>query len=98
MDLLIKHTVEDYETWKSQFDEHASTRAEYGERGYRLFHGSDDPNEITILFEWDSAENARSFLDESDLREVMDAAGVIGDPEVYFLDEIEEKTPPEPTA
>ncbi|HZD43496.1 MAG TPA: hypothetical protein VE134_05495 [Methanomicrobiales archaeon] len=91
--VLIKHTVEDYETWKAYYDDHASTREEFGERGYRLYHVADDPNEIVILFEWDSPENAQEFLETSDLPEVMESAGVMGEPEVYHLDEIETKTP-----
>ncbi|MFC7046521.1 antibiotic biosynthesis monooxygenase [Halobacteriaceae archaeon GCM10025711] len=92
-DVLIKHTVQDFEAWKSAFDEHASTRMEYGSQGYRLFTVADDPNEVVVLFEWDDAENARRFLEESGLREVMDEAGVVGDPEIYFLDEMEAKSP-----
>jgi len=91
--VLVRHTVEDYEKWKPHFDDHASTREEYGEGGYRLFRVSDDPEELVILFEWDSAENARSFLEDSDLQDVMTEAGVVGEPEVHILDEIEARTP-----
>lgn len=96
--VLIKHDVADYDEWKPYFDEHASTREEHGELGYQLFHASDDSNEIVILFEWDSAENAWEFLEESDLRDVMEEAGVVGDPEIHVLDEIETKTPEKPMA
>lgn len=91
--ILIKHTVEDYDTWKPIFDEHASTRMEYGSQGYRLFHVSEDPNELVLLFEYDSAENVQKLLEESDLREVMEKAGMVGEPEIYFLNEIESKSP-----
>ena len=96
--ILVKHTVEDYDAWKPHYDDDASAREAHGERGYRLFHVSGEPNEIVMVFEWDSAENAREFLESSDLREVMEEAGVVGEPEIYFLDEIEAKTPETPTA
>ena len=31
--LLIRHTVQDYATWKSVFDEHESTRRANGSQG-----------------------------------------------------------------
>jgi heme-degrading monooxygenase HmoA len=50
---------------------------------------ADDPNELLILLEWDSLENARRFADAADLREAMQRAGVADQPDVYFLEEIE---------
>lgn len=91
--LLVKHTVEDHDEWKPIFDRHASVRIEHGSQGYQLFNVSGDPNEIVILLDWDSVENAQAFIEESDLREVMEEAGVVGEPEFYFLDDIEAKTP-----
>lgn len=89
--VLIKHTVEDYDEWKPGFDDHASTRMDYGSKGYRLFKLSEDSNEIVILFDWDSEENAQQFVEESNLRDVMEEVGVVGEPEIYFLEEIETK-------
>lgn len=91
--VLIRHSIEDYDAWKSAFDAHASTRMEFGSQGYRLFRSSEDPNELVMLFEWDSVENAHRFLEESDLRDVMQEAGVVGEPAIQFIDEIEAKTP-----
>ena len=50
---------------------------------------SDDPNELLILVEWDSLENARRFANAGDLREAMQRAGVADQPDVYFLEEVE---------
>ncbi|WP_254535141.1 antibiotic biosynthesis monooxygenase [Halomarina litorea] len=98
VNVLIRHTVEDYERWKPYFDDHAGVRAEGGERGYRLFRTFEDPNEVVILFEWDTGDNARAFLESEDLRERMHEAGVLGTPEVAILDELEAKTAGEPVA
>ena len=48
-----------------------------------------DPNELVILLEWDSLENARRFADVDELREAMQRAGVTDRPDVYFLEEVE---------
>lgn len=89
--ILVKHTVKDYDTWKTHFDDHGEMRAEYGGRGYRLFRTPEDANELVIELDWDSAENAKSFLEDSDVRDVMTEAGVVGEPEITFLEEIESK-------
>jgi hypothetical protein len=81
--LLIDHTVDDYDKWKPYFDDHASTRAESGS-------GGGQPNEIVALFEWDSLENAHEFAASADLRETMKEAGVVGEPDLHFLEKIED--------
>lgn len=91
--ILIEHAVEDYETWKPYFEDHDDTREEYGQTGYRLFRGAEDQNDLSILFEWDSMENAQAFLEESDVRDLMEEAGVVGEPEITFLDEVEARMP-----
>lgn len=96
--VLVSHTVESYDRWKPHFDDHASTRGEHGERGYHLFRGTRNPNEVVVLFEWDSEEHAREFIDSSDLRRVMREAGVVGRPDVRILDEVETRLLDESTA
>jgi hypothetical protein len=50
-----------------------------------VYCGAEDPNAITLLLEWDNAENARKFLQDPYLRTVMQKAGVIGVPESALL-------------
>lgn len=88
--LLIDHTVEDYGAWKPVFDDHGTTRDEKGCKGGQLFHKEGDQNEIVILFEWDSLENAHEFATSDDLRETMKDAGVVGEPDLSFLEKIED--------
>ena len=86
----MRHKVEDYERWKPVFDEHAATQQHSGSTGRRLFRNADDPNELLILNEFDSLDNARTFGQSQDLKETMQRAGVADQPDVYYLDEIEE--------
>lgn len=88
--MLVRHNVVDYENWKPIFEEHGSTRRESGSKGGLLFRNADDPNEVVILLEWDDLENARQFAQSEDLREIMQRYGVIGQPDIYFLEEVEE--------
>ena len=90
--LLIRHTVQDYSTWKAAFDEHGITRHANGSQGGRLFRDVTDPNEILVLLEWDDLERARLFADSDDLREAMARAGVTDRPDIWFLEDVERPT------
>ncbi len=85
--LLVRHNVKDYETWKPFFDEHSSTRAEEGSKGGKIFRSADDPNELFILLEWDNIENAKKFAQSEKTIEAVQKAGIVGNPDIYFLEE-----------
>jgi quinol monooxygenase YgiN len=96
--VFMKHTIEDYDTWKAGFDDHASTREEYGSpEDYRLFREAENPNEIVMIAEWESAEAFQRFMEESDVKEKMGELGVISEPEVYILEETEATTSEQPS-
>jgi heme-degrading monooxygenase HmoA len=86
--LFIRHKVKDYAKWKTQFDEHGAKRKAAGCKGGRLFRSEKDPNEVVILFEWEDLGKAHKFAESEDLRQAMERAGVVGKPELYFLEEI----------
>ena len=88
--VVVKHKVEDYSRWKPVFDEHGTTREKAGCEGGQLFHISDEPKNIFILFEWDKKENATEFVESEDLKKRMQKAGIIGKPEIYILEKIED--------
>jgi quinol monooxygenase YgiN len=87
---IVHHTVEDYAKWKPVFDQHAATRKAAGSKGGTLYRSADNPNELLIVWEWDSLANARKFAESPDLREVMQKAGVMGRPDIHFLEMIED--------
>lgn len=82
----VRHTVADYEKWRPFFDADETRRRAAGAKGInQLYRDTDDPNTITLVMEWDNAENARKFVDDPALREVMQKAGVIGMPAVRAI-------------
>lgn len=87
--LLVRHKVKDYAAWKPVFDEHGDFRKANGSKGGRLLRSVDDPNHIAILFEWESLDRALQFAQSQELREAMESAGAIGQPDVAMLEEIE---------
>lgn len=81
--LNVRHTVADYEKWRPFFDEDEARRRAAGATGVnQVYRDVDDANTVTLVMEWDNAENARKFMDDPALREVMQKAGVVGMPAV----------------
>jgi hypothetical protein len=90
--LAIRHKVADYATWKPIFDSGDATRRANGSQGGRLFRNAANPNEILALFEWDDLDRARLFLQSDELREGLVQAGVIDQPDIWYLEETDQPT------
>ena len=85
--LYARHSVKDYDAWKSVFDSVSDLRRENGERSYQILRNGNGSNEVIALFEWDSLENAQRYASSPELKEAMEQAGVTGPPEILFLEE-----------
>jgi hypothetical protein len=77
--ILTRINVGDYDTWKPQFDQDAPG-ARRAAKGYRIFRNTEEPGEVFVLVEFDSADEAKAA------RERLLASGV--------LDRFEDKTGP----
>ncbi|WP_232703603.1 antibiotic biosynthesis monooxygenase [Halobacterium wangiae] len=89
--LLGKSEVEDFDEWKSNFEDNDSFRSEHGQQGFQVFQSVDDPNETVVLFEWDDAENARDLFQSDEMRERLVAAGLKGEPDLTFLERVDQR-------
>lgn len=85
----VKIKVADFETWKASFDGSVEVRKAAGEISYRLFRMADAPNNLVLLCEWDTADNAKAFAESGELREAQEASGVVELPEVLILEEVD---------
>jgi hypothetical protein len=77
--ILTRINVGDYDQWKPMFDQDVpNARSEA--TGHRIFRNADEPGEVFVLVEFDSADDARGG------REKLLASGV--------LDRFDDKTEP----
>ena len=83
--MLVQHKVEDFAKWKTAFDSALDMRQASGEKSAQVFQDADDANSLTVLFEWDSLENARQYAQSPDLKAAMEKAGVTGPPNISYL-------------
>lgn len=84
--VLVRHKVQDFAKWKPFFDADAAVRQKAGLRDKAVLRNADDPQEVVILFETDDLGAARQFAAAPQLREVMEKAGVIDQPTMFFLE------------
>jgi len=87
--VIVRHRVNDYEAWKSAFDEHGAVRRQHGALGHRLYRAGDDPNQVIIVNLFRDAAGAQAFAADPSLPEVMQRAGVADHPDIWFCDEVE---------
>jgi heme-degrading monooxygenase HmoA len=87
---LVHHKCEDFTSWKNVFDNNSSMRAQYGSKGGKVFQSANNPNDVFVLLEWDSLANAQKFAQSDSIKEAMKNAGVVGMPEIYFVEEAAE--------
>ena len=86
--VLLRHKVADFGRWKTVFDSDLSARKRAGETGFRLFHNLDDAHEIFLLLDWESADQAKKFMNSTQLQDRMRQAGVQGTPRIEYLEDV----------
>jgi quinol monooxygenase YgiN len=84
--LIINHKTDDFNKWKVAFDSLDPTRKKYGNQGAVVYRGHDDPNDLVIISQWESAEQARGYSQSPELKEAMKNGGVVGESKAYFVD------------
>lgn len=83
----INHTVADYDTWKEVFDTYPPSKG--GALFHRINRSVDDANNITVVAGFETADAARAFVNNPDVKEAMGRAGVLGAPRVEIFEEVE---------
>ena len=84
--LIVQHTVQSFEEWKSGFDGNEDSRRLHGATQHRVLR---DGSNVTILIDFPDRDSATGFAEDPALREVMAKAGVVGAPAITFADEVE---------
>jgi quinol monooxygenase YgiN len=86
--VLVHHQVADQQGWRAVFDAALDFRHAGGERACRVFRTAGNPNDLTLLFDWESMEQAQNYMNSEELRKKMKQAGVVGVPEIQYLAEM----------
>jgi len=85
--MIVRHQVSEFDTWKHAFENHHSAREAAGLKALHVWRNDETPNEVVVLLEVSDMPAARDFAGSAGLKESMQAAGVLGVPELLFLSE-----------
>jgi len=83
------HAVEDYSAWRLTYNEFDASRQQYGIVGDAVSAHVDDPDRLVVYHRANDVEALRAFVDSKELKEEMQAAGVIGEPDIRFIEIVE---------
>jgi len=84
--VIVSLKVEDFDKWYSAFSSASGSREEAGihAKGHRNI---DDPNNAVAIGTAPSKEEFLAFFTAPEMQETQKAAGILGPPEVKFLEE-----------
>jgi quinol monooxygenase YgiN len=83
--IIVMHQVEDYDSWRLAYDEFDDFRRESGIVGHAVSRKLDDPNHVIVYHQANDVEDLRAFVASAQLKETMQRAGVVGDPDIRFI-------------
>ena len=84
--VIVSLKVADFDDWKAAFDAHASSREEAGINA-KAYQNIDDPNNPIAIGTASSKEEFLAFFTTPEMQEDQKKAGILGPPEVTFLEE-----------
>lgn len=83
--VMVVHEVDDFDRWKSAFDDHKPLRIDGGIIGHHINRAEEDPNLISTYLAVSDLARAQAFGQSEELRSAMHEAGVIGRPELTWM-------------
>ena len=90
--LSLRHRVQDFELWKTVFDQRLDARLQGKVTGHRLTRSAGDPNEVEVVMEFATQEDAeayRDYMNQPQTREALAQAGVEEHAPMWIGEQIE---------
>jgi hypothetical protein len=85
VNVLLKHEVKEYASWRVSFDSDEPRRTAAGISIIAVFTSVDNANMVTVMTQFPSIEVVNAFVGDPSMKEALERAGVVGAPEVQIL-------------
>lgn len=85
----MKHQVSDFDAWFAGFNSHEDIRTGHGATSHRVFQDGDT---VVVSVDFPDEASVAGFRADPALAEAMKLAGVISDPEVDVLTEVDARS------
>ena len=89
--LFVRHTVSDFKVWQKGYDSFAPMQKQAGVFHKAVYQSIDNPNDVTVIHDFHSLEQAKAFISSKSLVEAMSSDGVQGKPEMWITTITEKK-------
>lgn len=86
--MFVRHRVKDFGAWKRAYDDFRETQRRLGVTSETVYQALGDANDVTVTHEFATAHAAEAFVQSQELRDAMAAAGVVGEPTIWFTDRV----------
>ena len=87
--MFVKHKVSNYENWKKVYDNLSTVRKEKGVTAASVHRDPNDPNTLIVTHRFKTMNAATDFANSQELKSALADSGVVGQPEIWFGDDIE---------
>lgn len=82
--LFVRHKVKEFSVWKAAYDAFDAERKTMGVTNQGVYQADENPAEVTVYHEFETMDAAKAFAGSPRLKEVMERAGVMGTPDIWF--------------
>ena len=83
--LVVRHTVADFDTWKSAFDAEEDQRRAASAVGHHINRAEDNPNDLSVYIAATDTAKLEAFATSDELKAVMQSAGVTSAAELMWV-------------
>jgi quinol monooxygenase YgiN len=73
---FVRHRVADYEAWRRVYDSVAEMQRQGGVTAEAVYRTENAPNDVLVMHQFNSSDEAHAFMENPDLRQAMADAGV----------------------
>jgi quinol monooxygenase YgiN len=82
--MFVRHEVTDYGAWRKVFDAFAPIQKKAGVIYKAVYQSTDNPNDVTVIHEFHSLQEAKTFAALPELKAAMEKGGVKGAPQFWY--------------
>ena len=83
---VVLHRVADYGAWRQVYDSVADLQKSGGVVAESVYRMADDPDNVLVIHEFATLDEARAFFTAPELRDAMRRAGVQGQPRIELYE------------
>lgn len=88
--VITTHKVKDWDAWKKSFDSHKQARVDAGMTDRAVGYAVGDPTTVTVALIIHDMQKAQAFMASKDLKDKMAEAGVVGPPDIFFYNVVQQ--------